>query len=192
MDHTAIVAVGSNRGERVQECLEAIREVAAIPGVRLQGVSRLYETEPVGLEGQQWFINGVFEVSTGLAPLELLTRLLEIETRHGRTRTVRWGPRSLDLDLLFYDEMVLDHPRLTIPHPRLHERRFVLEPLCEIRPTLVHPVLGEPVARLLSTLEKTGASSPRVDVPLDSLMGAKKETAEFSGSPFGKQLEPER
>lgn len=123
----------------------------------MEAQSPLYETEPVYLEGQDWFVNGVARIRTDLEPEALFERLKEIEHAMGRRpQEVRFGPRILDLDILFYDERVLRKGSLEVPHPRLHERRFVLEPLCNIAPELVHPVFGQTVQSLLSDLKDGG------------------------------------
>jgi 2-amino-4-hydroxy-6-hydroxymethyldihydropteridine diphosphokinase len=152
MDHweTAYIGFGGNMGDPERTCREALALLGDMDGIRLEAVSSLYRTQPVGVEDQAWFLNGVLACRTRLDPEDLLRQLLAVENRFGRKRTVRWGPRTLDLDLLFYGEHVLDLPGLTIPHPRAHERRFVLEPLVEIAPKLRHPILGVTVARLLA------------------------------------------
>ncbi|SHF55310.1 2-amino-4-hydroxy-6-hydroxymethyldihydropteridinediphosphokinase [Desulfacinum infernum DSM 9756] len=152
MDHweTAYIGFGGNMGDPETTCREALALLGDMEGIRLAAVSSLYRTQPVGVEDQAWFLNGVLACRTRLGPEDLLRQLLAVENRFGRKRTVRWGPRTLDLDILFYGEQVLDLPGLTIPHPRAHERRFVLEPLVEIAPKLRHPILGVTVARLLA------------------------------------------
>jgi 2-amino-4-hydroxy-6-hydroxymethyldihydropteridine diphosphokinase len=125
----AYVGLGANLGDRER----ALREAARLIGARR--LSTIRETEPWGLADQPPFLNAVAELETGLAPRDLLARLLEVERRLGRVRTgPRWGPRTIDLDLLLHGDAVLDGPGLTLPHPRLHERAFVLEPLAELAP----------------------------------------------------------
>jgi len=147
----AWIGLGSNVGDR-REYLRA-----ALSGLRRCGeprrASSLYETEPVGLKEQGAFLNAVACIETALPPRALLDALLGIELEQGRTRRVRFGPRTLDLDLLFYGEAVMDEPGLRLPHPRLHERRFVLAPLCEAAPNLVHPLLRLTAGELLERLE---------------------------------------
>ena len=143
----AYIGLGSNLGDREQ----SIRRAAELIGARR--VSTIRETEPWGVEDQPFFLNAVAEVETDLPPRRLLDRLLEIERKLGRTRHgVRFGPRTIDLDLLLYGDETIDEAGLRVPHPRLHERRFVLEPLAELKAGLVVPGRG-PVSALLATLD---------------------------------------
>lgn len=137
------VALGSNLGDREAQLTAAIEALREPPEITVEAVSTVYETAPVGPPPQGPYLNAVVRLCTQLAPRALLTRLLEIERAAGRERGgPRWSARRLDLDLLLYGALVLDEPGLCIPHPRLHERAFVLEPLCELAPRLVHPRLG--------------------------------------------------
>ncbi len=145
----AFVGFGSNLGNSLEICTEAIRVLSRTSGVSLQKVSSFYGTEPVGCRDQGWFINGVLEIQTTLAPHALLARLLRIENLFGRERGQRWGPRTLDLDLLFYGDVILQSPALTLPHPAICHRRFVLEPLAEIHPEKIHPLFSKSVFQLL-------------------------------------------
>jgi 2-amino-4-hydroxy-6-hydroxymethyldihydropteridine diphosphokinase len=120
--------------------------------------SSWYLTEPVDLEDPEWFINGVVLLETVLLPETLMQRMLEFEALLGRERTVKWGPRIIDLDLLSYDQVIMDSPGLTLPHPFLEKRRFVLEPLAEIAPDYVHPVLKKTIVRLRDELAIEGQS----------------------------------
>jgi 2-amino-4-hydroxy-6-hydroxymethyldihydropteridine diphosphokinase len=148
----AYVGLGANLGDRQATIRRAIELVGAAAGVEVVGVSSLRETDPVGFEDQPRFLNGVLAVETSLRPRELLDLLLEVERALGRTRTgPRFGPRTIDLDLLLYGAEQLDEPGLTVPHPRLHERRFVLEPLAELAPGLEIPGRGS-VEQLLAGL----------------------------------------
>jgi len=146
------VGLGSNVGDRIGHCRWAIDEMGRIEGCRVERISSFYETDPVGYKDQDLFVNAVLELTSVLSPLELLDELLCIEKAMGRTRTIRWGPRIIDLDLLLFGETVMSHPRLTLPHPRMHERGFVLIPLAEIAPHAVHPVLRRSVKSLLASL----------------------------------------
>jgi len=151
---TAFVGIGSNLGEPERQIAAALEQLAAEDGIELVAVSTLRETEPVGYLDQPNFLNGAAQLETALPPRELLERLLAIEGLLGRVRGEgpRFGPRTIDLDLLLYGEQTIDEPGLTVPHPRLWERRFVLEPLAELAPGLDIPGLG-PVQALLAELE---------------------------------------
>jgi 2-amino-4-hydroxy-6-hydroxymethyldihydropteridine diphosphokinase len=140
----AYVGLGSNLGDRQQTIDGALEALAAVPGVRVVAVSTLIDTEPVGPVDQPRFLNGVAELATTLAARDLLDALLEVERRFGRRRegVPPQGPRTLDLDLLLYGQAEIDAPGLRVPHPRLHERRFVLEPLAELAPGLEVPGKG--------------------------------------------------
>jgi 2-amino-4-hydroxy-6-hydroxymethyldihydropteridine diphosphokinase len=155
--HVAYVAIGSNLGDKLENCRRAIAELEAVAEIRITGRSRFYQTEPVGFTAQDWFVNAAVRMETVLSPLELLEQLLNIQRQAGRPPDgLRFGPRVLDLDLLMYDGWVWDDPRLTLPHPRMHQRRFVLQPICDIDPNLVHPILGKNVRKLLSELSEHG------------------------------------
>jgi len=146
----AYVGLGANLGDRERTLREAVNALAAEDGVEVVAVSTLSETEPVGVGDQPLYVNGAAALETTLTAHELLDRLLVVEQRFGRVRVPgEHGPRTLDLDLLLYGDEVIDEPGLTIPHPRLHERRFVLEPLAELAPALVVPRRGD-VESLLS------------------------------------------
>ncbi|HEV8249852.1 MAG TPA: 2-amino-4-hydroxy-6-hydroxymethyldihydropteridine diphosphokinase [Gaiellaceae bacterium] len=149
---TAYVGLGANLGDRRATIERAVELLAAVPQVEVLGTSSLRETDPVGFEDQPRFLNGAVAVETALGARELLDVLLDVERRLGRTRHgPRFGPRTIDLDLLVYGDAELDEPGLTVPHPRLHERRFTLEPLAELAPDLVVPGRG-PVEELLRGL----------------------------------------
>jgi 2-amino-4-hydroxy-6-hydroxymethyldihydropteridine diphosphokinase len=149
----AYVALGSNLGDRTQTLLGAVDALRTTEGVEVVGVSSLIETDPVGFLDQPRFVNGVAALDTTLTARELLTLLLEVEQRFGRSREAvpAQGPRTLDLDLLLYGDARLDEPGLQVPHPRLHERAFVLEPLAELAPGLQIPGRG-PVEALVAEL----------------------------------------
>lgn len=154
----ALIGLGSNLGDRRAALEQAVRLLAGEPDVRLVACSRWRQTRPAGgPAGQQPFFNGAVLLETFLRPEELASRLLEVEKRLGRVRDQRWGPRTIDLDLLLFDQVVLDTPGLVLPHPRMAWRRFVLEPAAEIAPQMVHPRVGWSVARLLAHLD----NSPR-------------------------------
>lgn len=152
-NEVVFVGIGSNMGDPACNCRNAIDFVSRLPETRLLKKSSLYRTEPVGVCDQPWFINGVVEVRTGLDPELLLELLLDIESRMGRVRDRRWGPRVIDLDLLAYGQEIIRTEKLVIPHPELHKRKFVLVPLYEIAPFWVHPVYGISAGGLLSRLD---------------------------------------
>lgn len=146
--NTAYVALGANLGDPASTVRAAFAALANLPDSRIVHSSSLYRTAPVGIADQPEFVNAMAELETGLAPEALLDALLEIEQRFGRIRAERNGPRTLDLDLLLYNDQYLDLPRLTLPHPRLHLRAFVLQPLAEIAPDLKIPGRGTVAAWL--------------------------------------------
>ena len=151
------VGLGSNLGDRREHIRQAIDLLGKEKGIRVVMLSSMYETEPVGFEDQQWFANAVVRLETQLSPVALLRVLKTIEKTIGRMPTFRWGPREIDLDLLLYDQICMKSPELTIPHPRMHERAFVLIPLAEIAGDLFHPTTGKTIRMLLSGLQNQKA-----------------------------------
>jgi 2-amino-4-hydroxy-6-hydroxymethyldihydropteridine diphosphokinase len=147
------VAFGANLGSPEERLLDAEKKLALQPRLRLLSRSGLWLTEPVGgPQGQNWYHNQVLVYETDMGPQELMALLLETEAELGRVRAERWGPRVIDLDLLFLGSEVLESPLVTIPHPRLHERGFVLRPLAEAAPDWVHPALGASALEMLKLL----------------------------------------
>lgn len=149
----AVIALGSNLGDREGHLAHALARLAEGPETSVIAVSTLYETAPVGgPDGQGPYLNGAALIETMLGPAALLERLLAIEAERLRERRVRWGPRTLDLDLILYEDTVSDGGTLTLPHPRAHERRFVLAPVADVAPGWRHPRLGRTMAELLADL----------------------------------------
>lgn len=152
--HTVYVSIGSNMGERETHLQTAVQTLDARKDTSVERISKFMETEPYGYLEQDKFLNGMLELKTLLTPEELLDVIHEIEENAGRERTVRWGPRVLDLDIIMYDSLVLDTEQLVIPHVDMQNRDFVLIPLMEIAPSLRHPVLNKTVGQLRNELEK--------------------------------------
>jgi 2-amino-4-hydroxy-6-hydroxymethyldihydropteridine diphosphokinase len=148
----AYIGIGSNQGNRIDYCNRAITAITKFAVIK--SLSSVYETEPAGVIDQPDFINCVVEIETGLDPYKLLSKLLDVENELGRKRVGAGGPRTIDLDLIFYGDLAIEGEDLIIPHPRAHLRRFVLEPLCEIAPDFVHPILKVSVSKLLHDLEE--------------------------------------
>jgi 3-oxoacyl-[acyl-carrier protein] reductase len=149
----AYLALGSNLGDRAAYLNAAVERMRTEPGIKVQTVSSFWETSPVGgPAGQGAYLNAAAAITTELPPQQLLAALLQIEAELDRVRTTRFGPRTLDLDILLYDNLVLHEDKLTIPHPRMHERSFMLGPLAEIAPGVVHPIFKRTITQLLSEL----------------------------------------
>ncbi len=156
MEECAYIGLGTNLGDRELNLLAAVAELGRMPGTRVTALSPFYETEPVGGVPQGDFYNAAARIATTLSPLELLKELKRIETEvFHRLASGRWGARSMDLDILLYADLILAEEKLAIPHPRLAERRFVLQPLADLAPSLVHPSLGSSIAELLASLTTT-------------------------------------
>lgn len=151
---TVYLGLGSNLGDRHRNIGKAIELLSE--KVHMEAISSTYETEPVGYDDQPCFLNAVCRVSTSLEPRQILLLAKEIEAKLGREPTFRNGPRVIDIDILLYDSQVMDTPDLTIPHPRLTQRAFVLVPLAELAPDLVHPVSGKNVAELMRATDSSG------------------------------------
>jgi 2-amino-4-hydroxy-6-hydroxymethyldihydropteridine diphosphokinase len=151
---TIYLALGSNIGDRGDNLRRAVAALA--PEVQVASESPVYETPAWGYQDQPPFLNMALQAETSLPPEALLAHVKRLEIGLGRTPSFHWGPRLIDIDILFYDDLILDTPDLTIPHPRLHERAFVLVPLNNLAPRLVHPVLGQTVSELLASVDTAG------------------------------------
>ena len=151
----AYIGIGSNLGDRAGHCRRAVEEIRRLTDTMVIQHSSLYDTEPMELPDQGSFINGVVAISTGLPPLKLLSACQKVEQLLGRQRFIRYGPRTIDLDILLYGQRVMETVELILPHPKLHLRRFVLVPLVEIAPETVHPILHQTVAELLNEIKDT-------------------------------------
>jgi len=164
MKKLVYLSLGSNLGDREKYLREAISRLRELGVIRQ--VSAFYETQPVEVQNEQpWFLNCALAIETTLIPVEFLGRMLAVEQSMGRMRTEPKGPRTIDIDIVFFGNEILDTPELTVPHPAMHQRRFVLEPLAEIAPTAVHPVLKRTVRELLDSLP---ADSGFVNKPLSN------------------------
>jgi 2-amino-4-hydroxy-6-hydroxymethyldihydropteridine diphosphokinase len=154
MPHRVFIGIGSNLGDRRANCREARARIQEMPGTRVVKESSLYESEPHG-DAKTWFANSVIEVETDLAAADLLKKLKAIEEAMGRKRVKgkRWGSRIIDLDIIFFNNEIIEKRNLKVPHPRIAERRFVLIPLSELAPQLVHPALNQTVSELLATVK---------------------------------------
>ncbi|NPV26942.1 MAG: 2-amino-4-hydroxy-6-hydroxymethyldihydropteridine diphosphokinase [Firmicutes bacterium] len=161
MAETAFIGLGSNLGDKAAYLNSALEKLRQVPGISVIQVSSFYETPPWGYQEQDWFLNAVVEIQTELKPEELLIKLQEIETSMGRMRSIRWGPRTIDLDILLYDQLVIERQDLKIPHPGLAEREFALVPLAEIAPAFRLPD-GRTVAELV---EQSGICMKKIIVP---------------------------
>ena len=154
MPNRAFIGIGSNLGDRKANVFEAIGRIQDLPNTRVLKQSSLYESEPLG-DAKTWFVNAAIEIDTEVSPDELLKRLKAIETAMGRKRVrgKRWGSRIIDLDILFYNNEIVDKRTLKIPHPELHKRRFVLAPLSELAPQMIHPQLTATISELLAGVQ---------------------------------------
>lgn len=152
-DNIAYIGLGSNIGDRFENLTSALRELSEFSTILTK--SQIYETEPVGYKEQQDFLNMVVKISTNLSPIDLIIRLEEIEHKMGRIKEIVDGPRNIDLDILFFGNEVINSQSLKIPHPRLQNRKFVLQPLSEIAGELIHPVLNKSIQALAAALKST-------------------------------------
>jgi 2-amino-4-hydroxy-6-hydroxymethyldihydropteridine diphosphokinase len=164
MTNTAYISFGSNMGDRLNNCKTGIRLLDETGDVRVEGISEYYLTEPMDFVDQAWFVNGAIKVSTRLDPFGLLAFLKSIEFKVGRKKAdVRFGPRILDFDIIFYNNEIIDTPQLVVPHPRMQCRGFVLRPVCDLSPGLVHPVLNKNIVQLIQEIKEGGPQCIRIN-----------------------------
>ncbi|MCX8057335.1 MAG: 2-amino-4-hydroxy-6-hydroxymethyldihydropteridine diphosphokinase [Ignavibacteria bacterium] len=150
---TVYLSFGSNKGNRILNIINALLHISSVKEIHISKISSLYETEPYLVEGQSNFVNLVAEIQTTLNPNELFQKLLQVERDLGRTDKGNLQPREIDIDILFYENEIIQDESLTIPHRDLHNRRFVLEPMCEVNPDFIHPIFKKNVKELLSQLK---------------------------------------
>ena len=150
----AYIGIGSNLGDKLHNCRHSINRISKLPGYSVTKSSAIFKTEPDGVTGQDWYINCVAQIETGEGPYQLLKNLLNIEAEMGRVREKKWGPRIIDLDILLFNQEIVSSNGLSIPHPLLHKRRFVLEPLAQLAPDVVHPVLQQTIEQLRKKISK--------------------------------------
>jgi 2-amino-4-hydroxy-6-hydroxymethyldihydropteridine diphosphokinase len=152
--HIAYICVGSNIGNKLENCKKGVDELIESGSVTLKTQSPYYKTDPVDYLDQDWFINYVIKIETSLDPFELLNRLKSIQKNAGRINdAIRFGPRILDLDIILFDDAVINSENLVIPHPRMHKRRFVLKPFCDIDPEAIHPVFKKNIKYLIDNMD---------------------------------------
>lgn len=152
--HIAYISVGSNMGDKLENCRTGITALTRSGSTVMQAHSRIYKTDPVEYKNQDWFVNIAIKVETVLEPLPLLNQLKSIQHQAGRiVDPIRFGPRILDMDIILYDDLIVNSATLVIPHPRMHKRRFVLMPICDIDPEIIHPVLKKSMQYLLDCLD---------------------------------------
>ena len=152
--NTVYISVGSNMGDSLENCRKALAGLDATDTVRVSSVSRFYHTAPMEYSDQPWFVNAAAVIQTSLDPVQLLALLKSFEIQFGRKKDgIRFGPRPLDFDIIFYNDMVMNTPELEIPHPRMHNREFVLRPICDLAPDLMHPVFDKGICQLLDELK---------------------------------------
>ena len=163
--HTVFLSVGSNMGDKIAHCRFGISQLASHPEIVVTATSPFYRTAPVDFTDQDWFVNAAFRIVTPLDPVPLLRVTQAVQAAAGQgVKTVRFGPRILDLDIIFYDQVMMNQADLELPHPRMHKRRFVLQPICDIDPQFAHPAFGCSVKDMLENLEDDQQEVVRIDV----------------------------
>ncbi|NWG04957.1 MAG: 2-amino-4-hydroxy-6-hydroxymethyldihydropteridine diphosphokinase [Syntrophaceae bacterium] len=154
MGHIVYIGIGSNVGDKIHQCERAISEILKVDSHTLLAKSSFFKTQPVGYTSQDWFVNSVIKIETNLEASELLQALKNIESQLGRKETFRWGPRAIDLDILFFDDIKIQTKEIQIPHPLIQDRQFVLIPLAQIDQHFVHPIFKKTVQELLDNLKE--------------------------------------
>ena len=155
VDHFVFISIGSNMGDKIAVCEKAVEHIDSSLNMSLLAVSKYYKTEPVDYLDQDWFVNLAVKIKTDISPENLLQQLKNIEKLLGtQKKYIRFGPRILDLDIIFYDNIIIDTENIQIPHPRMHKRRFVLKPISDIEPDFIHPIIKISVKKLLYGLDK--------------------------------------
>ena len=149
---TVYIGIGSNLGNPLQNCFDSIDRIGNIPECNIIGISDLYWTEPVGIDDQDWYVNGVVSISTDISAQDLMNRLFEIEKDMGRIRNRHWESRVIDLDMLLFGSDIIHEQGLTVPHPLMHKRRFVLAPMVDLAPDLKHPSFEKTMFELLQAI----------------------------------------
>ena len=164
------LGLGSNVGDRQGHIDQALTQLDTENQIRIDSISSIIKTSPIGWTDQPQFLNGVVKIDTALSPFDLLKTIKRIEIQVGRKKRRRWGPREIDLDILIYGDLVLDHPQLTIPHPEMIHRRFVLEPFSEIQPDFVHPTQSRTIRQLLLQLPEEAVllTKPPIQTKVDT------------------------
>ncbi len=163
-EHVVFISVGANLGDKMANCRFGIARLTDHPQITDYRTSPFYRTTPVDYLDQDWFVNAALRFKTTMAPLDLLDRIIAIQSEAGRDGDkIRFGPRLLDLDIIFFGTQVIRSARLQIPHPRMHKRRFVLQPICDIDPAFMHPVRGQTVQTLLDQLDDDQQEIVRID-----------------------------
>jgi len=151
--NTAYISIGSNMGEKLENCLKGLAALGEIDRIAIEDRSEFYLTEPMEYTEQPWFVNAAARINTTLDPFDLLKILKSLESELGRIdSSLRYGPRVLDFDIIFYNDIIIETPGLIIPHPRMHNREFVLRPICDLAPGMMHPVLKKSPRQLLDQL----------------------------------------
>ncbi len=163
MASNAFLGLGSNLGNPKENILRAIQQLSSLPNTKILNQSSLYRTEPIGNTNQNWFLNSVVQVQTNYSPRELLISLMALEKGMGRMRIEKWGPRIIDLDILYFDDLIINEEELQIPHPGISERCFVLVPLNEIAPDYIHPELKKSNRNLLGELSQEQQQVEKLD-----------------------------